>query len=133
MRTVATTINPLTKNWPNFTTTGSIGYEAGAGGAVTQATSKATAVTLNKVCGTITLNAASLAADTSATFTLTNSKIAATDLAILNHASGGTAGAYTLTAQCGAGSAAITIRNVTAGALAESPVIAFAIIKAVTS
>ena len=40
----------------------SIGYTSGLGGAVTQATSKSTGVTLNKPCGTITMHDASLAA-----------------------------------------------------------------------
>ena len=119
----------------NFTNlnTDKAGYITGEGGTVTQATSKATAVTLNKKCGQITMNAASLAADTTVTFTLTNSTIAATDLLVLNHVSGGTAGAYLLNAQAAAGSASIIVRNVTAGALAEAIVIGFAVIKAVTA
>jgi len=119
----------------NFTNlnTDKAGYITGEGGTVTQATSKATAVTLNKKCGQITMNAASLAADTTVTFTLTNSTIAATDLLVLNHVSGGTAGAYLLNAQAAAGSASINVRNVTAGALAQAIVIGFAVIKAVTA
>jgi hypothetical protein len=119
----------------NFTNlnTDKAGYITGEGGTVTQATSKATAVTLNKKCGQITMNAASLATATTVTFTLTNSTIAATDLLVLNHVSGGTAGAYLLNAQAAAGSASINVRNVTAGALAEAIVIGFAVIKAVTA
>jgi hypothetical protein len=119
----------------NFTNlnTDKAGYFTGEGGTVTQATSKATAVTLSKKCGQITMNAASLAAATTVTFTLTNIEIKATDLLVLNHVSGGTAGAYLLNAQCQAGSAFINVRNVTAGALAEAIVIGFAVIKAVTA
>jgi len=119
----------------NFTNlnTDKAGYITGEGGTVTQATSKATAVTLNKKCGRITMNAASLAAATTVTFTLTNSTIAATDLLVLNHVSGGTAGAYLLNAQAAAGSASINVRNVTAGSLSEAIVIGFAVIKAVTA
>ena len=119
----------------NFTNlnTDKAGYITGEGGTVTQATSKATAVTLNKKCGEITMNAASLAADTTVTFTLTNSTIAATDLLVLNHVSGGTAGSYLLNAQTAAGSVSINVRNVTAGALSEAIVIGFAVIKAVTA
>ena len=80
-----------------------IGYKAGAGGTVTQSTSKSTGVTLNKASGQITMNAASLAAGAIVSFTLTDSSIAAGDLLILNHVSGGTPGAYDLNAQCGAG------------------------------
>jgi hypothetical protein len=113
--------------------TAGIGYATGAGGTVTQITSKATGVTLNKITGQITMDAANLAADTTVSFVLTNSAIAAGDTLILNHISGGTAGSYTLNARSAAGSATIDVRNVTAGALAEAIVIAFAVIKAVTS
>ena len=119
----------------NFTNlnTDKAGYITGEGGTVTQATSKATAVTLNKKCGQITMHNASLAAATTVIFTLTNSTIAATDLLVLNHVSGGTAGAYLLNAQAAAGSTSINVRNVTAGSLSEAIVIGFAVIKAVTA
>jgi hypothetical protein len=109
------------------------GYSAGMGGTVTQSTSKSTAVTLNKPTGEITLNAASLAANTSVTFTLTNNTIASTDVLHINHSSGGTPGAYTVSPQCGNGSATITLRNVTAGALAEAVVLRFVLLKGKTS
>ena len=116
----------------NFTNlnTDKAGYITGEGGTVTQATSKATAVTLNKKCGQITMNAAALAAATTVTFSMTNSTIAATALLVLNHVSGGTAGAYLLNAQAAAGSVSINVRNITAGSLAEAIVIGFAVIKA---
>lgn len=44
------------------TSGGSIGYSTGTGSTVTQATSKSTGVTINSLCGQITINAASLAA-----------------------------------------------------------------------
>jgi hypothetical protein len=109
------------------------GYGTGAGGTVTQATNKSTGVTLNTRCGQITMNAANLVTNTAVTFTLTNSQIAATDILMLNHASGGTLGTYSFIARCAAGSATIAVRNVTAGDLAEAVVIGFAVIKAVTS
>jgi len=77
------------------------------------------------------MNAAALAADTTVSFTLTNSTIAATDVLVLNHVSGGTAGSYLLNAQAAAGSASINVRNVTGGSLSEAIVIGFAVIKAV--
>jgi hypothetical protein len=110
-----------------------MGYATGAGGTVTQATSKSTRVTLNRITGRITMNAASLAANTAVSFTLANSAIAAGDVLILNHTSGGTAGAYALNAQGANGSAAISVRNLTVGALGEAIIIGFAVIKAVTS
>jgi hypothetical protein len=110
-----------------------VGYATGAGGTQTQASSKSTSVTLNAACGHITMNKAALAAGTIVTFTLTNSAISSGDVLVLNHVSGGTAGAYGLNAQCGSGSASINVRNHTAGSLSEAIVIAFAVIKAVTS
>jgi hypothetical protein len=112
-------------------TSAGIGYTAG--GAETQATSKSTTVVLNSVTGRITMHNATLNANTTVSFTLTNSAIAATDLLVLNHVSGGTAGAYTLNAQAAAGSASINVRNVTAGGLGEAIVIGFAVIKSATS
>lgn len=120
-------------NVKSSSATGGIGYAAGAGGAVTQLTSKATGVTLNKVTGQIVLAADSLAANTIVAFVLTNTAIAAGDIILLNHLSGGTGGAYALNAQSAAGSSAITVRNITAGALAEGITIGFAVIRAVTT
>jgi len=111
--------------------TGGVGYMAGAGGTVTQATSKATGATLSKVCGAITTAGDALAAAAIVSFVLTNTAIAVTDVLVLNHISGGTVGSYTLNAQCAAGSATINIRNNTAGSLSEALVIQFAVIKAV--
>jgi hypothetical protein len=113
--------------------TAGIGYATGAGGTVSQATDKSTGVTLSKTCGQITMNAANLAAATIVSFTLTNTTIAATDVLVLNHISAGTSGAYTLNAQCGSGTATISVRNNTAGGLAEAIVLQFVVIKAVTS
>ena len=109
-------------------TAGTFGYGSGRG-TVTQGTNKSTGVSLNAPCGAITMNGAALAADTTVSFTLTNTSIAATDLLVLNHVSGGTAGAYVLNAQAAAGSASINVRNITAGSLSEAIVIGFAIIK----
>lgn len=115
--------------------TGKQGYATGSGGTVTQGSGsgKATAVTLSKTNGSITMDTAILNANTSASFTLTNTTIEAGDILVMNHISGGTAGAYTLNAQCAAGSAVITLRNVTSGNLTEAPVIRFAVVKAVSA
>ena len=107
------------------------GYVTGDGGAITQSTSKSTGVTLSKKCGQITLHNAALAADTTVSFTLTNTTVAATDIIVLNHVSGGTAGSYLLNAQAAAGSASINVRNITSGSLSEAIVIGFAVVKAV--
>lgn len=115
------------------TGTGGIGYATGAGGTVTQGTSKATGVTLSKTCGEITLNAAALAADAIVSFVLTNTTIAAGDLLVLNHVSGGTFGAYFINGRCAAGSATIDVANRSTGSLSEAIVIRFAVIKGVTA
>ncbi|CAB4134068.1 hypothetical protein UFOVP266_14 [uncultured Caudovirales phage] len=107
---------------------GQLGYTTAAQGAVTQATSKSTAVTLNKSAGQITMNNASLAGATNVTFTLNNSYISSNDVIVLN-VNGGTTAAYNVyTSVLGAGSASITLRNITAGALAEAVVLNFALI-----
>jgi hypothetical protein len=108
---------------------GGVGYTAGAGGTVNQATNKTTGVTLNKQSGTITMQATNLAAATIVSFVLTNSTIVANDLLVLQHQSGGTLGSYTLNAAAAAGSATIYVRNNTAGGLAEALVIRYAVIK----
>lgn len=111
---------------------GGIGYATGAGGTVTQATSKTTGVTLDKLCGDITMNAAALAASTTVSFVLTSNKIAAGDTLILRHSATGTFGAYTLNAHgFAAGSCTIDVRNVSLGSLSEAIVIRYAVIKAV--
>lgn len=61
-----------------------VGYEAGVGGAVTQITNRSTGVTLNKVCGQITTDTTSLAAESSAKFTVTNSFVAEGDVIVLS-------------------------------------------------
>lgn len=111
-----------------------IGYPTGSGGAVTQATSKSTGVTLNKPCGDITMNNAALAAATSVPFQLLNSFVSsAADNVIINHVSGGTLGGYTIVGVCTSGSIVFTVRNNTAGSLSEAIVIRFSVIKGATS
>jgi hypothetical protein len=108
-----------------------VGYTSGAGGTVTQATSKATAVTLSKISGQITMNGAALAAATNVTFALTNTTIAATDVVVVNHSSGGTTGAYLCWASnVAAGSCSITVRNTTGGSLSEAIVLTVIVVKA---
>jgi hypothetical protein len=117
---------------PEFSTmyaTEEIGYAAAAQGAVTQLTDKSTGVTLNKSAGRITMNGAALAGNTAVTFTLTNSTISANDAIIVNVSGGGTAAAYTTyISSMTAGSAAITLRNLTAGSLSEAVIINYATI-----
>ena len=107
---------------------GQLGYSTDAQGTVTQLTSKATGVTLNKSSGQITMNNAALGATTNVTFTLTNSLIGVKDVLVLN-VYGGTSGSYNVwISGLAEGSATITVRNITAGSLSEAIVINFAII-----
>ena len=109
---------------------GEIGYSAAGQGTVTQATSKSTGVTLNKSAGQITMNGAALAGATAVSFTLTNSTISTKDVIILTIGSGATATAYTAyVSSMAAGSAVITLRNLTAStSYSEAVVVNFAII-----
>jgi hypothetical protein len=113
--------------------TAGVGYATGAGGTVTQATSKATAFTLSKTTGTIQFAADALASQTGVNSTWTNTTIAANDLVVFTHISGGTLGAYTIACAAGAGSATLTLRNTSGGSLSEAPVFRFAVIKSVNA
>ena len=104
------------------------------GGTVTQATNKSTGVTLNTESGQITMNNAQLDAGTEVSFTVTNSKIAATDVVVACHGSAGTAGSYLVNANAiAAGSFAVTDSNVSAGNLSEAIVINFVALKGASS
>jgi hypothetical protein len=121
---------------PEFTTcyaSAEIGYSAAAQGTVTQATDKSTGVTLNKSAGRITMNNAALAGSTAVSFILTNSLISANDTMIVNigsNTTGSALGAYTTyVSYLAAGSALITLRNLTAStSYSEAVIINFAII-----
>jgi hypothetical protein len=112
------------------TGTAGVGYATGAGGVVTQGTSRTTGVTLNKTTGAITLFSAAGSA-TAATFTVTNSTVAATDVIILNQKSGTDLYDLMVTAVA-AGSFNVTFRT-TSGTTTETPVFNFAVIKAVAA
>jgi len=109
---------------------GGLGYGTGSGGAVTQATSRTTGVTLNKTNGAITLvSAAGLA--TFQSFTVTNSTVAATDVVHVTQKSGTDLYQIFVTATA-AGSFRISYAT-TGGITTEQPVFNFAVIKAVTA
>ena len=110
-----------------------IGYATGAGGAQTQATSRTTGVTMSPnpcLSGAITLVSAAGSA-TPASFTVTNSAVAATDTVIVNQKSGTDKYILSVTAVA-AGSFVITFYT-TGGTTTEQPVFNFSIIKAVAS
>jgi hypothetical protein len=114
--------------------TSGIGYSSGAGAAVTQATSRTTGVTINNVCGRITLFSTTTTAGTFASFTVTNSAVASTDVVIVNIGSGATADRYNVTVTAvAAGSFRVQIHNVAAVGTAEAPTLNFAVIKSVAA
>lgn len=110
-----------------------IGYADGEGAAVTQATNRSTGVTINALHGVITGNGESLAAEATATFTVTNSRVDIGDVVVIAVRSGPTSGAtsFRVTAVA-AGSFNISATNNNAsGGTADTgaPVINFAVIK----
>jgi hypothetical protein len=111
-----------------------IGYVAGAGGAVTQITSASTGVTLNKPCGQITTVALSTAGAAEEVFTVTNSKVAATDVisvCISTYAGAGTPIVCAKNVQ--AGQFDVVITNLSANALNALLLLNFAVVKAVAA
>lgn len=116
--------------------TAGVGYATGAGGAVTQITSRSTTVVLSTLCGTITTDSTSLAAAAEATFTVTNTLVAATDVVVCCVKSGGTTPGSTWAAvtAVAAGSYQITVSNMHAStADTAALVINVAVIKAVAA
>lgn len=110
-----------------------LGYNtAGTGGAVTQLTSKSTPVTLDKLCGQITMHNESLSHSTTVSFLLNNTFIQSTDVVIVNIQSGATTNAYaTDIGSVNTGSCRIQLRNIqSSGSLSEAVVLNFAVIKA---
>lgn len=112
-----------------------IGYPntgGGVGGTVTQATSKSTGVTLNKISGQITMNNAALASGAKVSFTVTDSSVTAIDTVVVS-VNGGTANAYRASTSVASGSFNVTLENISGGSLSESPVINFATLKVATN
>jgi hypothetical protein len=118
---------------PTGTTTfdffGAFGYITGqsVGGAVTQTTSRTTAVTLNKLTGAITLFAAAGSA-TPATFTVNDSSILSGDVVHFSEASGTNQYAFFCTAISGGTSFNVTFYSLV-GTASDSPVVNFEIIR----
>lgn len=114
-----------------------IGYATGAGGAVVQATSRTTGVTLNAICGQITTNTTSLAAEAAAAFTVTNSSVSVGDVVVACIRSGSNGGMTAVQVSTVAnGSFALNVmnNNVAAGTAETGAIIInFVIIKAVAA
>lgn len=125
---------------PGFTSnspTVGIGYTIGAGGAVTQDTSRTTGVTLNNITGAITTSSVSLAAEATADFTVTNSAVAIGDTVVLSMRSGSNSGGTLINViTVAAGSFGIRVHNgnVAAGTAETGAIIInYAVIKAVST
>lgn len=106
-----------------------LGYSAGS--AVTQITTRTTGVTINSYAGAITLLAAAGSA-TPASFTVTNSKVRATDTIILSVKSSTTNLYEVFVTAVGTGSFQITFFT-TGGTTSDSPVINFAVVRSAAS
>lgn len=120
------------RNTVGFQTAG-----AGVGGAVTQITNRSTGVTLNTLCGVITTDTTSLAAEASAEFTVTNNLLAATDVVVACQRSGtngGNTDAYVSTVAAGSFKIRVANNNASGGTAETGAIlINFAVIKAVAT
>jgi hypothetical protein len=121
------TAESIVKSVANLT---GLGYSTGSGGTVTQQTSRTSSVQIDKTNGAITLFSAA-GSTNNATFIVINSTVAATDVIIVNARSGTNTYVYDVT-EVGNGGFNVTFRALT-GTATDSPVMNFAVIKAVTS
>lgn len=99
------------------------------GGAVTQITTAATGVTLNTFCGQITTVALTTAAAAEERFTVTNSRVAATDVICLSTTYAGAGVPMLSVMKVVAGAFDIVVSNVDAAAINALMVINFVVIK----
>ncbi|MBH0033052.1 MULTISPECIES: hypothetical protein [Gammaproteobacteria] len=108
---------------------GALGYGTGAGGTVTQATSKTTGVTLNKPNGQITMNSSALSAGAAVVFSVSNSYALSTSL--IDVCGGYNSGApdpsnYRIELNwSGNGVFSVRVTNISTGTLSEELVINF--------
>lgn len=114
-----------------------LGFLKGTGGAVTQLTNRTTGVTLNTMCGVITTNTTSLAAEASAEFTVTNSMVAINDgvnVTVQSGTNGGMTQVMVSTVAAGSFKIKVLNNNVAAGTAETGAIlINFHVIKAVAA
>jgi len=112
-----------------------LGYGTGAGGTVTQVTSKSTTVTLNKPTGQITMMPDAVSAGAIVQFNVTNSLVSVGDVVVIMLGSGTfTNYAYNLWANIQVGGGfTVSLRNIDTVSRSEAVVINFAIIKGATA
>jgi hypothetical protein len=114
-----------------ITSSGGLGYGTGSGGTVTQLTSRGTAVTINKLSGSITLVSAPGGTSWSA-FVVNNSLVGANDTVILTSKSGATNSYLFYPLGISAGSFQIYFQT-TGGTATDTPTVNFTVIKGATS
>lgn len=111
-----------------------IGYSSGAGGTVTQLTSKATGVTLSTGVGNIVTAADALNAGATVTFTVTNTLLSSNDIVVVHRKSGGTAASYNVWVDSlTSGSYVIAIRNISGSNLSEALTLGVMVFNGATS
>lgn len=108
-----------------------LGYGTGAGGTVTQVTSRTTGVTINKPCGNITMFTAAGSA-TPASFTVTNSMVGANDVVSVCIKSGAT-NVYNLAVTAVAAGSFVVTFWTTGGTASDTPVLNFNVHKGVNA
>jgi len=114
---------------------GGLGYGTGSGGTVTQLTSKATLITLNKTNGRVTMNNAALGAGAAVSFQVNNNTIGATDNLIITPFFGAVnPGNYNIKLSYStSGFFIVNVTNISGGSLSEALEFNFAVIKSATA
>jgi hypothetical protein len=122
LATLITVLDGLRSRTNDYT----IGYDVGAGNAVSQLTSKTTPVTLNNPCGRIITNNSLLAAGSEAAFTVNNTLVRDYDVIIANVTNGN----YDIrVTDIATNSFVIRLKNNTGGPLSDAVAINFAIVR----
>ena len=108
-----------------------VGYATGAGGTVTQGTSRTTPVTINKICGSITMFSAA-GSTTWSSFVVNNTTITATDTILLSFSGGSNTYLFVPGRIVGGTSFVINFVSLV-GTAVDAPIINFTIINSVTA
>ena len=111
-----------------------IGYIVGAGGSVTQLTSKTTSVLLNKPTGLIIMNNAALAAGATISFQFVNSTVLIDDVIIINVVWDAIASPISYSVRAASydianGTILVVVKNETAGSLSDIVQLKFSILR----
>jgi hypothetical protein len=113
--------------------TGGIGYQNGAGGTVTQLTSKTTPVTLNKVSGTITMNAEALGNNAIATFVVNATPVEIADIPMVSVQSPQSGKYHAWISGVSAGLFEISVQNLSGVALSDPVILNVGLFKGSTT